>query len=126
VKDKGRGKRKSRKVAISGAMMVYGAAAKDTSSRRLDGASELQVDLGGRRDGSPDRPRAAHRVAAAGKRMAVGGTARGARGFDAPARRVLADAVVIPEGNDDGNATAQAFIAESRELSMRWKTRCCA
>jgi len=46
VKDKGRGKRKSRKVAISGAMTVYGAAAaKDTLLDALDGASELQVDL---------------------------------------------------------------------------------
>jgi anti-anti-sigma factor len=43
---KGRGKRKARKVAISGAMTIYGAAAvKDKLLDALDGASELEIDL---------------------------------------------------------------------------------
>jgi anti-anti-sigma factor len=43
---KGRGKRKSRDVAISGAMTIYGAAAaKDTLLDALDGAGQLHVDL---------------------------------------------------------------------------------
>jgi anti-anti-sigma factor len=46
VKNQGRGKRKSRNVAISGAMTIYGAAAaKDTLLDALDGAAGLQVDL---------------------------------------------------------------------------------
>jgi anti-sigma B factor antagonist len=43
---KGRGKRKSRNVAIGGAMTIYGAAAaKQPLLDALDGAAELQVDL---------------------------------------------------------------------------------
>lgn len=43
---KGGGKRKVRKLAISGAMTIYGAAAaKDKLLDALDGAAELHVDL---------------------------------------------------------------------------------
>jgi anti-anti-sigma factor len=42
------GKHKARKVAISGAMTIYGAAAaRDTLLDALDGAAELEVDLSG-------------------------------------------------------------------------------
>jgi anti-anti-sigma factor len=45
---KGRGKHKARKVAISGAMTIYGAAAaKETLLDALNGAAELEVDLSG-------------------------------------------------------------------------------
>jgi len=43
---KGRGKSKPRKVAIAGAMTIYGAAgARDTLLDALEGAAEIQVDL---------------------------------------------------------------------------------
>ena len=43
---KGRGALKSRKVAIAGAMTIYGAAAaKNALLEALDGAAEVQVDL---------------------------------------------------------------------------------
>jgi anti-anti-sigma factor len=46
IESRGRGKRKSRKVAISGAMTIYGAAqAKDTLLDALDGAADVEVDL---------------------------------------------------------------------------------
>lgn len=46
MKNQGRGKAKSRKVAISGAMTIYGAAAaKDTLLEALEGAGDLEVDL---------------------------------------------------------------------------------
>src|SRR5258706_2143088 len=45
---KGRGKRRARKVAISGAMTIYGAAAdKETLLDAMDGDAEVEVDLSG-------------------------------------------------------------------------------
>lgn len=45
---KGRGKRKSRKVAISDAFTIYGAAAaKDKLLDALNGVAELEIDLSG-------------------------------------------------------------------------------